>query len=272
MQKFVHNHASHLLQLGLLLLTLSIPARAEVDFGGVSTFTSSADNSPIPKGLVVGGALVTYNARYQAQDKTTLAFPGFIYFGEQLFFQGDRARYYFGKSDNFAPFFYGRFRPGNLDPSDEPAFAGMNKRKWELEGGIGASLRLPVALITTRVSGDMTGTSKGQEAMLWADFPIIRGPLMLMPGAGVMWRSSNLANYYFGGVLAAEATVTRPQYDTGSTLSPMASLVTSYRFSKQWLATAILTLEHYDKNIAMGPLVQHSNEVTFVGGVGYMWK
>jgi len=88
----------------------------------------------------------------------------------------------------------------------------------------------------------------------------------------VMWRSSNLANYYFGGVLAAEATVTRPQYDTGSTLSPMASLVTSYRFSKQWLATAILTLEHYDKNIAMGPLVQHSNEVTFVGGVGYMWK
>jgi outer membrane protein len=272
MQKFVHNHAPHLLQLGLLLLTLSIPARAEVDFGGVSTFTSSADNSPIPKGLVVGGALVTYNARYQAQDNTTLAFPGFIYFGEQLFFQGDRARYYFGKSDNFAPFLYGRFRPGNLDPDDEAAFAGMNKRKWELEGGIGASLRLPGALITTRVSGDMTGTSKGQEAMLWADFPIIRGPLMLMPGAGVMWRSSKLANYYFGGVSAAEATLTRPQYDTGSTLSPMASLVTSYRFNKQWLATAILTVEHYDKNIAMGPLVQHSNEVTFVGGVGYTWK
>jgi outer membrane protein len=87
-----------------------------------------------------------------------------------------------------------------------------------------------------------------------------------------MWRSSNLANYYFGGVSAAEATVTRPQYNTGSTLSPMASLVTSYRFSKQWLATAILTVEHYDKNIATGPLVQHSNEVTFVGGVGYTWK
>lgn len=92
-----------------------------------------------------------------------------------------------------------------------------------------------------------------------------------MPGFGFMNRTSKLANYYFSGVSAAEATPTRPQYNTGSAWSPMAALIVSYRYNKNWVAMAILNIEHFDKSIANSLIVQHLNEYTFLAGVGYTW-
>ncbi len=107
----------------------------------------------------------------------------------------------------------------------------MEQRKGEFEAGIGATLITPYALLSARISSDVTGRSNGQELLLWADFPVIKDNLLIMPGMGLMIRSSNMANYYFGGVSASEATSQRPQWDTGTTVSPMAAIITSYRFS-----------------------------------------
>ncbi len=162
-------------------------------------------------------------------------------------------------------------RFGNLDPDDDPFLHGMEKRKGQFEAGFGADLITPYALWSVRATTDVTGTSNGQELMLWANFPIIRGPLLLMPGAGVMLRSHNLANYYFGGVSQDEARADRPAWNTGTTLSPMVSLIGSYRFSANWIGGFGINYERYDDDIADSPIVQHQGELYAGFGVGYIW-
>ncbi|WP_228098037.1 MipA/OmpV family protein [Chitinilyticum piscinae] len=258
-----------------LLLCSSLPAYAdfEMDLGSLGQLTPEGALSPVPEGLVVGGIGLTYTPRYQEQQQKVLPIPGFIYMGQQFMFLGDRLRYYVYQENGLGVYGYGRVRFGNLDPEDPTAFSGLNKRKAELEAGIGANLLTPYALLTARVSHDVTGTSKGGDALLWADFPIVRDNWLIMPGTGVFWRSSKLSNYYFGGVSAAEAAQSGyAAYDTGSTLGYGASLLTSWRINRDWVSMAGVFYERYDRAIADSPLVQHGGEMTFLLGAGYMWK
>ncbi|MFM4899755.1 MipA/OmpV family protein [Aeromonas hydrophila] len=256
--------------LAALLLTV-LPARADIDLGSLDLLSSANPSSPVPRGLVAGAVLLGGQARYQAQDNTLYPIPGFLYFGEQFMYLGDRARYYLHKDEHVALYGYGRVRFGNLDPADEPAFTGMDERKGQLEGGIGGNLITPYALLTVRASSDISGRSKGQELLLWADFPILRDKLLIMPGMGLMLRSDKLANYYFGGIAEHEANAQRPAWDTGATLSPMAALITSYRFSPDWIGMFAMNYEWYDGDIEHSPLVQHTGELYAGVGIGYIW-
>ncbi|MFR9717746.1 MipA/OmpV family protein [Aeromonas diversa] len=257
----------------LLLLSLILigPARADIDLGALSAFSSDSPSSPIPKGLVLGGALIGGQARYQHQDDALLPIPGALYFGDDLMYLGDRARYYLSREGGLSTYAFGRVRLGNLDPDDDPFLHGMSRRKGEVEAGLGADLITPYALLSMRAATDVTGPSDGQEVMLWANFPIIRGPLLLMPGAGVMLRSHNLANYYFGGVSQEEARAGRAAWNTGTTLSPMVSLIGSYRFNAHWIGGFGVNYERYDDGIADSPIVQHRGELYAGLGLGYIW-
>lgn len=255
----------------LLPLLLAGQARADIDLGALGAFSSDSPTSPIPKGWVLGGALIGGQARYQHQDDALLPIPGALYFGDDLMYLGDRARYYLTREGGLSTYAFGRMRFGNLDPDDAPFLGGMHKRKGEFEAGLGADLITPYALLSMRATTDVTGTSNGQEVMLWANFPIIRGPLLLMPGAGVMLRSHNLANYYFGGVSQEEARAGRPAWNTGTTLSPMVSLIGSYRFSANWIGGFGVNYERYDDDIAQSPIVQHRGELYAGMGLGYIW-
>lgn len=259
-----------------LLASASISASraGELDLSALSALSPDTEQSPIPRGLVLGGVAIGANARYEQQDATKLLIPGFVYFGKSFMFLGDRARYYFytNQASGIAAFAYGRARFGNLDPDEEGAyFAGMHRRKSQLEAGVGANMATRFALLTARVSSDVTGVSKGQEMLVWADFPMVLDRFLLMPGMGAVWRSSKLANYYFGGVGADEAAPGRPAYDTGAAFSPMFSLVTTYRFNKQWIGTASGGLEFFDSDIANSPTINHKRELTGILGVGYIW-
>ncbi len=258
---------------GLMALPLATvtPAQAEINLGSVDMLASDSPTSPVPQGLVVGATVLGGQARYEAQDSAIYAIPGFIYFGDDFMFLGDRARYYFHKDENVALYGYGRVRFGNLDPEDSPAFSGMEQRKWQLEGGIGGNIVTPYALLTIRANSDVTGRSKGQELLLWADFPILRDNLLIMPGMGLMLRSDKMANYYFGGISESEATAQRPAWDTGTTLSPMAALITSYRFSPNWIGMFAMNYELYDQDIKNSPIVQHDGELYAGFGLGYIW-
>lgn len=58
-----------------LALLFCSPVRADLDIGALSAFSSDSPDSPIPKGLVLGGAVIGGQARYQHQDSTRTA-PG----------------------------------------------------------------------------------------------------------------------------------------------------------------------------------------------------
>ncbi|MFI3014263.1 MipA/OmpV family protein [Klebsiella aerogenes] len=246
-------------------------ACAEADPGSIDIFSSNNPESPVPKGFISGGGAISGQARYQAQDNKTWVIPGAFYFGDQFMYLGDRARYYFHVDDKFALYGYGRYRFSNLDPGDAEPLHGMNKRKGEFEAGMGITFITPYALLSARMASDITGRSNGQELLLWTDFPIIRGQLLVMPGFGMMIRSDKMANYYFGGVSSSEASPGRKAWDTGTTVSPMAAVIASYRFSAHWVGMFAANYELYDNDIADSPIVQHQGEWYTITGVGYTW-
>lgn len=254
----------------ILTLTFCFYSHAEPDLGSLGLLSEDQDKSPIPNGIILGGAAISSQARYSKSSNDNLIVPGALYFGDNLMFLGDRARYYFNKDDDVAFFAYGRYRFSNLNPSDA-GFNGMHKRKGELEVGLGLTWITQYALLTTRIVSDVTGHSNGQELLVWADFPIVWDQLLVMPGLGTVVRSDKLANYYFGGVSASESSSDRNSWDTGTTISPMASVVTSYRFSSHWMGMFAANYEYYDKGIADSPLVQHNGEWFFITGIGYSW-
>lgn len=83
-----------------LALLFCSPVRADLDIGALSAFSSDSPDSPIPKGLVLGGAVIGGQARYQHQDDTLMPIPGALYFGDNLMYLGDRARYYLSRDGN----------------------------------------------------------------------------------------------------------------------------------------------------------------------------
>jgi len=254
-----------------VLLATPCAVQAEIEFGSLELFSSDSETSPVPRGLVPGAVLTAYQGRFIGQGTSVFPIPGAIYLGKDFMYLGDRARYYVYRDDRLAVFAYGRVRFGNLDPEKTPELQGMIKRKWEFEAGVGGNLITPFGLFTARLASDVTGTSKGQEGLLWVDFPLVIDRFLVMPGAGVLWRSSKLSNYYFGGVSAAESTPTRPVYDTGSTLAKSLGLITTYRFNRNWIGTASVAYEHYDQAIANSPIVQRKGELFGIVGVGYQW-
>lgn len=246
-------------------------ARSEPEFGSLQLLIGDEQTSPVPRGFTPGFGVLSFQARYAAQKDSVYPVPGFIYIGDQFMFLGDRIRYYLHKDSRYTVFAFGRVRTGNLNPEKNAAFEGMQRRKWEAEAGIGGNLITSFGLFTLRASSDVTGRSNGQELLAWVDFPVVFDRLLVMPGMGMIWRSSRLANYYFGGVAPDEAAPGRPAWDTGATLSPMMSIITTYRLSQHWIGTLSGGYEWYDKRIANSPLVQHRGEAFLIAALGYVW-
>ena len=248
------------------------PAYADIELSDPSMIDKVNTTSPLPKGFVVGAVGLGYTPRYpDSQARTSYVIPGFIYLGDKVVYLGDRARYYFHRDGDFAAFAFGRLRFGSLEAEDAPTFVGIKKRRAELELGIGANWVTPYALLTTRISTDVTGASGGQEAMVWADFPLVRKDFVVMPGVGLMLRSANLANYYFGGISAEEAIPGRPAHDVGNSLSVVGSVFSAYRINAKWVLMATVAYEHYAPGIRSSPLIKHSGELTGLAGLGYVW-
>ncbi len=115
--------------------------------------------------MVLGAATISGTARYEKQNNETYVIPGGLYFGDRFIYLGDRARYYFHIDDSVA---FTAMAAGDwqLRSSDNSAFKGMEQRKGEFEAGIGATLITPYALLSARISSDVTGRSNGQELLL----------------------------------------------------------------------------------------------------------
>lgn len=253
----------------LAFATLLPLAHAEVNLDALQGTNQGL--SPLPQGWTAGGIIYSGSSPYQAQSSSQVAIPGAIYIGKDWLYLGDRVQGTLYKNEYFNLYGVGRFRTGNLAPSDQESQAGLNARKWGLDAGIGAHIFTPVGLITARISSDITGRSKGQDGILWFDVPLIKERWAIMPGVGLTWRSRNMANYYYGGVSDSEAAPGRPAYDVGSSLSYSASLIATYRINQHWLAGLVLSAERYPDNIRSSPLIQKNGEYDFLAGLGYTW-
>ncbi|MCV2355741.1 MipA/OmpV family protein [Paucibacter sp. B2R-40] len=254
--------------LGLLLMQA---AQAD-DLLGIKAMLGDTARSPVPGGWTVGGVAYTGSSVYKDGPNTTLPIPGGIYIGKDFMYLGDRAFYTFARQGSMQLYGRLRLRLGNLDPADTSKWDGMEKRKGQLEAGLGFGLVSDVGLWTARFSSDVSGRSKGTELLFNWSAPLVHENWMVMPGLGAMWRQDKLANYYFGGVSAAEAAPGRPAYSVGHAWSLVPSMVASYRINPQWLIGGILSADVFSDRIKNSPLVQQRARYDILLGVGYVWR
>ena len=192
-----------------------------------------------------------------------------VYLSPGLLFLGDRASatlYYDGTARIYAR---GRLRFNSLTPSDHAEWAGLRARKWEVEGGFGAQTITPVGIVTLRADTDLINRSRGQNAVVSLDLPLLRKQWLFMPSLTLIWRSSNLANYYYGGVSHAEATADHPYYDVGAALSASVALIGSYRFTDRWVGALLANYERYPTSIRNSPLIGKAGSYDLIAGFGY---
>ena len=258
----------------LLLISLAGPGAFAASDDALESLASVVGNqasSPIPLGWVAGGAGYTGTSPYQADSSSVLGFPGAIYMSPNVMYLGDRASATFYTQGMFRAYARGRLRFDSLNPDDHPEWTGLHARLWEVEAGAGAQWLTPAGIVTVRGDSDVMGRSRGQDGLLSMDFPLIRGRVAVMPSLALVWRSSNLANYYYGGVSHGEATSEHPYYDVGAALSLSTSVVVSYRFDRRWLGALVTDYERYPGAIRNSPLVGKSGTYDLLVGAGYVF-
>ena len=245
---------------------------ADGNLDSVASIVTDPDGSPLPYGWTAGAASYVGSSPYRAESGSVLAFPGAIYLSPKLMFLGDRVNVTVHYSDEVRYFARARLRFGNLSPQDHPEWTGLRSRDWEVEAGGGVQVLTPVGIVTVRASSDVIGRSRGQDAIVSLDLPYLRERFVVMPSLAVIYRSSNLANYYFGGVSRAEASPLHEYHDTGAMVSASVSVVGSYRISRRWLGAAIINYEHYPAGVRTSPLIGRSGSYDFLVGVGYSFR
>ena len=238
----------------------------------VQSILGNSATSPLPGGWTLGAVGYSGPSVYADGSTNNTLIPGGIYLGKDVMFLGDRAFYTFAQNGDLSFFGRARVRLGNLSPQDSPQWSGLSQRNAQIEAGLGSVLISPVGLWSARFSTDVSNRSNGTEVLFNWSAPLFGERWLTMGSVGLMWRSSSLANYYFGGVSANEATSTRPAYDVGNTWSVVPSLVTSYRISPQWLVGGVLSYEAFPASVRDSPLVQKSGRYDALLGIGYVWK
>lgn len=259
------------------VLTWATPTRSQGLDGldaleSVQSILGNSATSPLPGGWTLGAVGYSGPSVYTDGSTNNTLIPGGIYLGKDVMFLGDRAFYTFSQDGDLSFFGRARVRLGNLSPQDSPQWSGLSQRNAQIEAGLGSVLISPVGLWSARFSTDISNRSNGTELLFNWSAPLFGERWLTMGSVGLMWRSSSLANYYFGGVSTSEATPSRPAYDVGNTWSLVPSLVTSYRLSPQWLVGGVLSYEAFPASVRDSPLVQKSGRYDALLGIGYVWK
>ncbi|MFN9573888.1 MAG: MipA/OmpV family protein [Betaproteobacteria bacterium] len=262
-------------RLAALLIALGAghPGQAQADpVDNIRQILADPKTSPLPLGWLVGGMGYTGDSTFAARARSSLAIPGAVYVGREFSFLGDRGFYTFASTGAVSVFGRARVRLGSLDPGDSPAFAGMARRKTQLEAGLGVNAVTDIGLWSARFSSDVSGRSHGHEVLLSWTAPLVHERWILAPGIGLLWRSSRLADYFYGGVAAGEAAPGRPAYTVGGSWSINPSLALTYRPSSTWLVAGMAGYEAFGSEIRNSPLVQKRGTTGVVVAIGYLWR
>ncbi|NSX55870.1 MipA/OmpV family protein [Parasulfitobacter algicola] len=112
---------------------------------------------------------------------------------------------------------------------------------------------------------EITGEHDGQEFLLELSNRTNFGPVPLIFGTGLSWKSEELSSYMFG-VTSGEARSDRPEYDLDSTLTPYFSVSSGFPLSDTSRVIASVKAEFLGDEITDSPIVE--DDQIFSGLVG----
>lgn len=201
---------------------------------------------------------------YAGEDLRVLPLPLVTYEGERFFLRGISGGVHLVKRDRFTVDGILSYRTDGIDREDfgvsELAERGINRallsdRDNGIDLGLSANWRSEMGRVELGIKTDVSGASKGYEALLKYGYPLQWGRTSLVPNVGVSFMSKKLANYYYG-TLPEEVTRGVVNYKPGSTTVPSLGINAIRQLDTNWVIIGNATYKFLPNKITNSPLVE----------------
>ena len=244
----------------------------------------NSQNSTNPEDQIISQASLNRGSGWSLGLGVVISEPGYIGVGNQvtalpLIFYHHGRFFFAGASVGYVPFngrhytfsILAKPRINRLSASESSQLAGIQSRKWSIDGGGRLSLFGDWGRLNAGVYTDLLHRYNGIEADLDYRYPIRMPGWTLAPGIGLAWENSPLANYYYG-VSQAEAIPGRPAYSPGRATNPFVQLNLLVPMGKRWQFLGGLKYLHFARSIQNSPIVDRSDTLTVFLAMSYRFQ
>jgi outer membrane protein len=222
--------------------------------------------------LGVGAGVIGRSSPYVGSNTTVLkAIPAITYNGERLQWLGPNIQYGIAGSGWWRLAASASYRVGVYEESDSAALAGMGDRDATMMAGLGLRFEVPGGLnLSLRYEHDVLDKIGGGAASARLSKSYQSGLFRFAPQLQVNWLSKELSNYDFG-VSQQAATLARPVYTTGSTLSYELGFGSFIELTEDWLIVLNVSAEFLPSEIVNSPIVSDDHVIKGFAAITYVF-
>lgn len=219
------------------------------------------------------GVLATYNARAYDTDGKLSVMPLFLYDNNRIYAEGAHFGYYPYKNDKHWVRIGVAYDGTSFDPSDANTLAlqGLDKRKSSLNATVSYMYISPYGGLELVAAQDVLDRSDGQTVSLAhrGRFYLMDNKLVVYPKVGIMWRSEDYNNYYYGISADESARTGLPRHHTTSSISPFISASAHYHFNDKFGLFAHQRVDWLSSTQKDSPMVDGSTDISTNIGITY---
>jgi outer membrane protein len=222
--------------------------------------------------LGVGAGVIARGSPYVQSDSTVLQpIPAITYNGERLQWLGPNVQYGLLGTGRWRLAASASYRIGVYEEDDSPALAGLGDRDGTLMAGLGLRFETPGgANLSLRYEHDVLDRIGGGAATLRVSKGFQAGAFRFVPQVQVNWLSAELTNYDFG-VPPTAATLARPAYNTGSSVSYEAGFSSFVELTEEWRIVLSLSTEFLPDEITDSPIVTDDRVTKGFAAITYVF-
>lgn len=206
---------------------------------------------------------------YKGDDSNVYPIPFIYYQKDNFYIRGKTAGYQVYKQDNLSLDLIAQWRFDGYDDSDSDYLDGMHDRKMTIDAGAEISYTDVWGKMSLSFVNDALGKHHGHELVLSYQKRIQAGKkTALTPSAGLIYKSSNLSNYYYG-VRNNEAIAGRPKYTAGESCNPFLGLNFNHKLDDNWSVIANTQIVWFEDEITDSPIVDKTYQLSIILGISY---
>jgi len=222
--------------------------------------------------LGVGAGVIGRSSPYVGSDTTVLQpIPAITYNGERLQWLGPQVQYGIAGTGWWRLAASASYRVGVYEESDSVALAGLGDRDDTLMAGLGLRFEVPGGVnLSLRYEHDVLDNIGGGAATIRASKSFQAGWFRFAPQLQVNWLSAELTNYDFG-VPPEAATLLRPEYNTGSSVSYEVGFGSFIELTEDWRIVLNISAEFLPSEIVDSPIVADEHVIKGFAAITYVF-
>jgi outer membrane protein len=241
----------------------------------ITSYTPDVDDTEpqafaSPNSLGVG--LAYQQSVYAGVSGELKPFPLINFTYDNFFIKGITLGYNTYTSDVVQISLIGRPDFQGYEEDDSSELNGMGDRDASINVGGQVVIRTLPLITTMSALHDISGNTAGNTLGLKfaTGVPLMDRRLILSPSVTFTYQDANVVDYYYG-VSDAEATSNRAAYSPSYTINTTLGLMTKYKLSENWVATATYMWTRYGNEVSDSSIVDESTASTVMLGVSYIF-